>query len=655
MSAVAEIAKARNRKRAKKFRVIQQPEIATLHGGDLAVKEFILDTVQKGAPDIDVTESIIAGEILLTMEGAPQVTVTVHDQARKIIKSGAFWDEDGELRAADVKLDGLWWRLIKIQKQGDDLVFAFEDRNVTWLRGKRGPRKIGARSKVTRAQAVLVLVRAVQQKRILWTIPELKKKQPIAKTTPGERKRAAKESDDDRSPGFDHKIKIDGVSKGQLENIQVFMREADRLNAPELAVQAGICAGFGESNWSKAAVDHIYHTHKGVFQSDQIPPNDLQAQSHHFLVGGRSFKAGGAIGAAKAHPNWTPGQIALYVEISDASGASFYDKFLPRAKRIIEAWGGGTGSIAEQDEYYKQYVFEVEKDETYWDAIQRMAQEVNWRAFFSGGRFYYMSEQRLYGSRARYRISERDAGVTNIDFDQDYRKKIATARVECRLDRWQAPPGTVVVVEGLNSTGSDRWLVESVRRNLFSPDAEINLKRPMRKRKEPRSQTATRNATGADSALPPSGKLGNIDGDTAGLRKEMQDLLRAIAGETDEKIFVNDGKATSGHAPGSLHYKGLAADIDVGGDARQSSSAARKGDLIAVAVLVCCGFSRSMAHKMLGGPRTNFTVNSQWNGCEIEIGWRTLEGGNHYNHVHVGIQSLPPDYHGPVRPSGGGI
>jgi hypothetical protein len=29
-----------------------------------------------------------------------------------------------------------------------------------------------------------------------------------------------------------------------------------------------------------------------------------------------------------------------------------------------------------------------------------------------------------------------------------------------------------------------------------------------------------------------------------------------------------------------------------------------------------------------------------WRGYRIQVGWRTLNGGNHYNHVHVGLKKL---------------
>lgn len=623
------ISKRHKKEKSKGFRTINAPEIDTLSGGDIEVKKFVLDLI--GGGDIDVVESITSGEILLDLV-SPQVSVTVHDQARFILKSGKLWDSDGELRAIDVFLDGEWWRLTRYDKQGDDLVLTLELRKVARLNAKKGPRKAASRARVTRAQYILSLIRSVKSERIEWEIPELTKTQPVAKQTDKERRDAEKGKTKDRG-GFDKDVKISGVSDAQLRNISVFMEEVDKLDAPVRAAMAGLVAGFGESGWDKSKTDYKTHTHKGVFQSNQIPPEDLEAQSHYFLVGGRSFLAGGAIGYAKNHEFATLGEIAAKVEISDGSTA-YYNTFRGKAKKVYDAWHGGTGSASSQT-LYKRYEYKVEKGQSYWKAIQDMAEQVRWHAFFSGGTFYYISEERLFASPAKYVIEEGKNGVTNIDVSQDYRKKFGKATVSARLDRWKAPPGTTVLVEGLNERGSQRWLVESIRRDLFSANAEIGLKRLTPARKEPRSTPYQREATEEH-------RRGHVEGETDTVTDDMLQFLQEIAGETDEhiKIFPNSRHSKYTKDGGiSNHNSGNAADIDTGGDARSSDAAGRKGDLIAIATMVVCGLTRQEAKRRIGGPTTSFITNLTWGKYSIEIGWRTLTGGNHYNHVHVGFDN----------------
>lgn len=620
----------RKKEQDKRLRTIPMPEIQTLEGGDLEVAKMLLEVVGSRT-EFDITDSIISGEILLSINGSPQVTVTVHDQKRVILRSGALENEDGQLRAVDVRLDGLWWRLTAQDKQGDDLVLTLEDRNIAWLRGKDGPRKAASRAKVTRAQYILSLIRSVKKRKIPVSIPELNKVQPIAKADP-KKKKSKKEKEQDRDGGFDTDTKIEGINADQMRRIEEALGEADRhKGATDRVKLAMLVAMAGESNFGED------RGKRGTtFQTTQIPESEIETQAKHFLIGGRSFRAGGAINAAKNNPSWTVGKIASYVEVSDQGGAH-YDKHRGIARRVLDKWHGedSSSSSSSSTTLYKRYEFKVEKDENYWDAIVRMADEVKWRAFFSGGRFYYMSEDRLYAAPARYHIREGENGVSNIDFRQDSRKRVQTATVSCRLDRWAAPPGTVIVVEeGINVNGSQRWLVESVRRNLFSAEAEITLKRKNGKRKEPRSEEYTKED---DEDGGGSEKRGDISGDTSGLTDDMVRFCQEIAGETDEAIKVISGQRK--YDSDSNHQSGNAADLDVGGDARSNAAAGRKGDNIAIAALIVCGHTRSEARRMLGGPRTSFSVNSTWRGYDVEIGWRTEVGGNHFNHVHVGFDN----------------
>lgn len=498
------------------------PDVMAEYAGlarDVNVRQFVLDVVGKGVPDVDVSESMISGEIHRSIDGASEVTITVHDQGRNIIQSGILQDSKGRLRAVDVELDGMWFRLTGISKQGDDLSIKMEDRRINRLRTKMGPRKAASRAKVTRAQYILSLVRSVKaDKRAPVFIYELKKKQKVAPATSAQKKKTRKsrdkqqEKDAERGRGFPDNLHIDGVNKGQLDNIEVYLDECELLRASELAVLSGLVAGFGESQWSKAAKDWKTGRHQGVFQANQdfngpggpIPPSDLEGQSHHYLVGGRSFRAGGAIRAARDHPDWTPGAIALYVEVSDASGASHYDKHIGKARKILRAWGGATGGNSDGSQtttdktYYKTYEFKVDEDENYWDAIQRMADEVKWRAFVSGKKFFYVPEEALIQSRSRYRFSEDTPGIDNIDFDWDYRKRSGRATVTCRIDAWAAPPGSVVEIEHMGPVSEGRWLVEDINRNLFSPEATISLKRKMDEHMEPRPEQATRSSDSED-------------------------------------------------------------------------------------------------------------------------------------------------------------
>ncbi|WP_028058416.1 hypothetical protein [Candidatus Solirubrobacter pratensis] len=134
------------------------------------------------------------------------------------------------------------------------------------------------------------------------------------------------------------------------------------------------------------------------------------------------------------------------------------------------------------------------------------------------------------------------------------------------------------------------------------------------------------------------------------MRDPIKQFLSVLAGLTNEQIVVGFGTnhdqfTTSGNV--SDHYTGDAADILVGGDARSDSAAASKGDNIATAALRLLGYSQSDARNMAMSGKLNFTQNFDWYGHRVQVGWRTLEGGNHFNHVHVGVaftgRTIPDD------------
>lgn len=492
--------------------VRQDREQHLLHD-DTDVKKLVLDVVKKHIGGLDVSDSMIDGSVQRDITAASQVTITVHDQARAIVNHDGFYDAEGHLRTIDIHLDGLWFRLVAMEKQGDDVIITFEDRDIAILRTKKGPLKLGARRAghvkkkrgVTRAEAILMLIRSVKSHKIPVRINELHKQQPIATMTEEEEhksadaRRTGKKRDVSRNSGFPAGFKMKGVSQQMQDNMTVSLDETERVlkgrgitgALAERIKLVVLVAGWGESGWLKSAAEQKFGTHKGVFQADQkysgpggpIPASQLRTQTHFFLVGGRSFRAGGAIDATRKQKTSTVGMLAQYVEVSDGS-AAYYDSFFKQARKVLDAWGGITESSSSGKQRRKRYEFEVQNRETYWDAIQRMAGEVNWVAFFTAGTFYFISEEDLFKSRARYRFSEASEGISNIDFRQDERRTPKTGTVSARINRWAVPPGLCVHIDDLGPA-SGKWLVQSVERSLFSAEATLAIIQPLPEKVEP--------------------------------------------------------------------------------------------------------------------------------------------------------------------------
>lgn len=453
---------------------------------DVHLRNLVLNAAGSAITDIDIDESTITGEVMRTMEGASQISLTAHDFGRAVTRSASLQDAEGKLRTIDIKLDGLDYRLARMSKQGDDVVFTFEDRFVSRLRAKKGPRKLGRRGKgTTRAEAILLLVRSVKAEKIPVRIHELHKTQPLRRPSKREKR---EQRDKDRKQGFPSDFSMSGVTKPMLKQINTCLEVAEEVGANERATLAMLVAGFGESGFDPSQTDFATHTHKGVFQSNQIPQYDTAQQAKYFLIGGRSFRDG-AIKTVRQHPNWTVGMVAEWVEVSGAGG-NHYQQHFSKARKLLDAWGGvsESGGKDHTKTVRKPYQFRVQKKESYWAAIQRMAGEVHWRAFVSGGVFHYISEEDLFKSRPRFTLSERHDGVVNIDFDYDYRKKAQRATATVRINRYQIPPGTTIMLEDMGPANG-KWLVLSTTRNLFSAEATVELKKPMQEWGEPRNET----------------------------------------------------------------------------------------------------------------------------------------------------------------------
>lgn len=78
----------------------------------------------------------------------------------------------------------------------------------------------------------------------------------------------------------------------------------------------------------------------------------------------------------------------------------------------------------------------------------------------------------------------------------------------------------------------------------------------------------------------------------------------------------------------SDHWTGNGADLPATG---------RRGDTIAYAALRAAGVGEKEARRMA---RNGGVFNINHGGYRIQILWKTNVGGNHYNHVHVGVRKL---------------
>ena len=143
-----------------------------------------------------------------------------------------------------------------------------------------------------------------------------------------------------------------------------------------------------------------------------------------------------------------------------------------------------------------------------WTCLKRIFAAVQWRVYVDWNEanvasVYVGPDAAFLGGPVPFEITEQTEGVDQIDWDFDITKASASATVTARVHRWQAPPGTPV---NLLETGlPNPWLVQTVRRNLFTATASIDLKRPQPELPEPEPVTDLLNGLGLEGASTPGG------------------------------------------------------------------------------------------------------------------------------------------------------
>jgi hypothetical protein len=443
----------------------------------------------------EIPGSIDDGELVRTMDGASTLTMVAEDTKGELHETNVFkkFAAQNDVRLV---LDGRDFNLVQISKQDVQITLTWENRAVNELRKYDQPKK-AYRDSVTRAEFVLSLVREVKGYPIGFYSPELHKAQPIAKKTQRATRSTKNKLRHRGIRGSHITVKHVRATSAQIGFINRVLDVGSSMNAPYPVMLSSIMTITQESDV------HNDPGHGGVdvglFNQnvhDGWPASrDVEKDSHAY------FKK--AIDVYRANPRMKAGQIAQAVQGSAFPHA--YDQWKDEAIATLKAYGahGGSGSITL--DRYKRFAFRRGttdgKKEDSWTAIKRLASEVNWRAFMVDDTLYFIDDDTLLSSAPRMTISEATPGVQNIDYDLDNGKKLQTATVYARANRWTAPAGTVVEIEDMGDPVGGRWLVAEHRRPIFAKDAEITLKRAQKSKLEPAPSATTVTLKGGASGI----------------------------------------------------------------------------------------------------------------------------------------------------------
>jgi hypothetical protein len=623
--------------------------------------------LKKKAPSAaDFATAITGMSISDTARGSSTITLTIADPDWTLLDSGFFdTNEDGVLDAVEVNYpenSDLWWRLSQINVHsttGATITMTFMERMAAALLHHRGPVKV-SRAKRTRAEFMKMLTDKVKiQGGVDFHSRELHKKQPI-EDTPSPVDEGDRKKRKDGGLNGNEKIKFkfwDGstvtLNKQQLRNAEIVLDAAVKITDEERPVMALLCACIVEApnfanptggDASSAGILQLLAMHGSLAFRRDIP--NVVAL---FLRKG-FWGRGGAIELARANPSWTVGRIAQTVQ-----GSAFpdrYDRVKGGAEKVLAAYGGADFGGFSGDVYRKQYNFEVgtttEPHETYWDAMNRLADEVNWRLFIDGEDIYYDSEMTLIKQKPVAIWQRDDPYVIDFDVTWDQRKIATDATMTVICNPFEFRAGEVVKLEGFGpaSSGSTakpkklpgRWLIDTIERDRFTLSATITLRQPQSPKKEPASELARREARASTAG-------GVISGTPKHIIDKVALPIAAEAGitltpEQVEAANARHSVAAGGGSGNISDHKGppdRAWAADISNTTRSNfdrSAPTPEMDKVAKALaerfdIPWSGSGLAESHKKSKDGKTQY---------RFQLIYRTDAGGGHWNHVHIGVK-----------------
>jgi cell wall-associated NlpC family hydrolase len=470
------------------------PIIAPFNLGGFDISKIEIDGI--GVKD-NLRNALTAAKANFTIEGASTVVLSVEDPARELIKSGFGAPKNKSI----LDLDGFKYRFVKIAKRQNNFELVFEDELINKLRRRgahRGESKRWERGKYTRAQVIFDLVREVTAPHNIF-IPEIFKQNPIA---PPEAKAPTvrnKEKHTGFGPGVKFNVKEESKANGaQITAAQEMLEEGVSQGIDHKGLVMGIMAAIQESNLNTEFNHNPGSEGVGILsqiKADGWPATgNVKTDSREFfkrlkvvLTSGTHYKSyGEAINA-----------------VQGSADASLYNPWKENAEKIVELFQGSgnlpsTLSSKVTAQVPRPYFFERKNEEDSWTCIQRLASEIQWRAFVVRNTFYFISEEALIKSGPIREVSEfpENNGIDWIDYEKDEGQAFQSGKVVCRANAWDILPGSMIEVTD-EGPSEGTWLVYSVEVDLFKITAEITINAPLASLPEPAPQyeTITRGET----------------------------------------------------------------------------------------------------------------------------------------------------------------
>lgn len=467
---------------------------------------------------LNVDESIVEVRETLEMEGASTITVDINDPDWSITNADFFdLDEDGKLDHVEAQYGSNWFRLAKVSPNNSALSLQMEHRIVSILRRYHKPKHHRRVPGYTRAMFIKALVDEARNDghSIKFYAPHLHAQQAIAKGEP-----VSNPTDTTGRRGFPSTADL--TVKGTRATKKQRKIAADALNVAHEHLAdsgAGIRWRVNVALMEALITESTIHNYEGgdadsggVLQvrrsvHPSVNVRNVEQVVTLFLTKGFSGR-GGAITLAGTTTQ-RPHEIAQSVQGSAFSDGSNYKANQGEAEEWVKAFHLITGAddLSQNTTVDRAYYFGrgydsgggVIKGEDSWDAMNRLAYEVNDRVFVRGNTIYYVTDDDIYKQKPELELSRLSPRVIDFSFDWDEGKPVNEASLT--IQRLDIPQGVTIEMADAGPA-SVRWLVWQVEREKSGGFSTLQLRTPQKAKPEPAPQRESITVEGD-----PSGKV----------------------------------------------------------------------------------------------------------------------------------------------------
>jgi hypothetical protein len=432
-----------------------------------------------------------------TMEGAPTLEVTLNDPEWLVTDSDLLdLNADGRLDHVETKYNGEWYRIVEVSPRNDALTLTFEHRVVAILRKYKKPKKHRRVPGYTRAMFLKSLVQEARDdgNKIEFYSPRLHQRQQIAK---GQTVRTPNDPTGERGFSKKQKLTVKGrrANKSQRKIAAQALAVADaHLSDAQGLIRWRVYMALMEALITESSITNLVGGDAdsgGVLQvrrsvHKNVNVRDVEQVVTLFLTKGFAGK-GGAITLANTTTK-APHEIAQAVQGSAFSDGSNYKEHEAEAKEWVKAYHVITdpNDLSQETTIDGAYYFSRgganNSNEDSWDAMNRLAAEVNWRVFVRGNTVYYVEDVDLYKQKPVLELDRLAPRVIDVEFDWDEGKPVNTATIV--LQRQDVRHGETIELADAGPA-STRWLVWEVQREATGGFSTLNLRTPQAPKREP--------------------------------------------------------------------------------------------------------------------------------------------------------------------------